>query len=68
MKFSIPVCNYKIEHKKSISFPEEFELVKITLGDKEFIPNKKIIVTRNTRIPIMDVYDTNLFTEKEPQK
>ena len=40
------------------------EITKITLGSKEFIPNRIIIITKNTRIPIMDIYNKNLFTEK----
>lgn len=64
IKFTIPACNYKIEHKKSVLFPEKLELVKITLGNRIFTPNQKIVVDKNTRIPIIDIYNKNLFTEK----
>lgn len=63
-KFEIPVSNYKIKYKKSISFPEKIEIAKITLGNKEFTPNQKIIITEDIRISIADIYNKSLFTEK----
>lgn len=64
IKFNIPVSGYKIKYKKNMPFPEKMEIIKITLGDKEFIPNQKIIATKNTKISIVDIYNENLFTEK----
>lgn len=67
-KFNIPVSDYKIKYKKSILFPEKIEITKITLGDKQFIPNQKIIITKSTKISIADIYNENLFTEKKIKK
>lgn len=64
IKFNIPAYNCKIEYKKSVLFPEKLELTKITLGDRKFIPNQKIVIDKNDKISSMDIYDKNLFTQK----
>lgn len=68
IKFKISILDYEVMYKKSILLPEKIEIVKITLDNREFIPNQKIIVTKNIKIPIMDIYDKKLFTEKKLEK
>lgn len=40
------------------------EIIKITLDGKEFVPIQKIIIIKDIRISITDIYNKSLFAEK----
>lgn len=51
----------KQKNSKTMIIPKKYQLMKITVNDKEFVPKKLTIVIKDTKILITDLYNKKLF-------